>query len=154
MSAYYLKLGSGGDQIPGESRDRYHVGWMKIESVQWGIAGGGATGSSTVAVKEIAMTKSADGSGPALQRACSTGQPFGSAVFEIADPATKRPKTRFDFTDLLVVSYGPSSSPPVAPKASVPIDAFTLQFASVQTNFNPVVEDALDKFLKALGLTK
>ena len=35
-SAYYVKLGSGADQISGASRDRHHIGWIKLVSFWMG----------------------------------------------------------------------------------------------------------------------
>jgi type VI protein secretion system component Hcp len=33
--ALYMKLGSGKDQMFGESRDKHHVGWVKISGFSW-----------------------------------------------------------------------------------------------------------------------
>ena len=32
-NAYYLKLGSATEQVPGGSRDKCHEGWIKLELV-------------------------------------------------------------------------------------------------------------------------
>jgi type VI protein secretion system component Hcp len=142
----YLKLGSGGDQVRGECRDRYHVGWIKLESAEWTPAIGKPLGT------DLHLTKFADSTSPVLQAASSTGQSFGSAVFEMADPATRRPRLRFDLRDISIGDFYPGGA---QGSSSKPREIFTLGFKTVQTNFNPVPdEDTLDKILKAFGLSK
>ncbi len=34
--AYYLKLGSGRSQFPGNSSEPHHVGWIELISMSWG----------------------------------------------------------------------------------------------------------------------
>jgi len=60
-SAYYVKLGSGADQISGASRDRHHIGWIKLVSFWMGDsranAATAAAGPGSVTSFEVIVTK-------------------------------------------------------------------------------------------------
>jgi type VI secretion system secreted protein Hcp len=146
--SYYLKL----DGVQGESRDRYHVGWMKLETFQWGVSGlASPSRSGGGPLKEIALTKLTDGTSTTLMRAWMGGGVFRTGVLELTDAATKRPKARFDFTGVLVTAY---NNRPPGGRAKL-TDEFALNFASVKVNFNPVAtDDVLDKMLTAFGWIK
>jgi type VI protein secretion system component Hcp len=154
--AYYLKLGSGRDQVVGSSRDRYHVGWIKLQSLYQetpGFGSGGGPGKATV--PEFLLSKRADRTSQEIFLAASGGRAFKSAAIEIADAATGIPQLRMNFTD--VVLGGFKGSPDVPISESGPIEEFRLNFANVEFNYNPIAEenagDLLQSIFKNLGLS-
>src|SRR5262245_22793257 len=137
---YYLKLGAGNDQMQGPSRDKHHVGWIKIESFQMseGQPSRGTQSapgpSAKPAPPDITLTKFCDESSQALMNVSLSGPPFGSAVIEVVDAVTKLPKLRIDFKGV-TIDWTPSGH------GTKPMEQMVLHAASMEFNFNPVAED-------------
>ena len=153
--AYYLKLGSGRDQVVGTSRDRYHVGWIRLRSLYQeapGFGSGGGPGKATVT--EFLLSKLEDRTSPEMFLAASGGRTFKSAAIEIADAETGIPQLRMNFTDVVLGSFG--AKPDASINESGPIEEFRLNFANVEFNYNPIAEesvgDILQSVFKNLGL--
>jgi type VI protein secretion system component Hcp len=153
--AYYLKLGAGRDQVVGTSRDRYHVGWIKLRSLYQetpGFGAGGGRGKATVT--EFLLSKLEDRTSSEMFLAASGGRTFKSAAIEVADPETGIPQFRMNFTD--VVLGGFKADPDVSIGEAGPIEEFRLNFANVEFNYNPIAEesvgDILQSIFKNLGL--
>jgi len=159
-NAYYLKLGSGKSQVFGTSRDRYHVGWIKLtgfyplsDSRATSMVGDGGGGPGKVTSSEIAVTKWTDRSSPELMQAAHGGRPFNSADLEIANEQTGIPKLRMSFTHVLLGRHGSNGGGLSDPG---PVETFTLQYADMKLNHNPIPEesvvDMLQTVFKSLGL--
>ena len=155
-NAYYLRLGSGRSQIVGTCRDRYHVGWIKLTGFSPFADlpvhnSGGGPGKATSS--EIAVSKWADRSSAELMLAAHGGRPFNSADLEIADERTGIPKLRMSFTDVLLGRHGSNEGGLSDPG---PIETFTLSYASMKLNHNPIPEesvgDMLQTVFKSLGM--
>lgn len=154
--AYYLKLGSGGEQVVGSSRDRYHVGWMKLQSVvppgQPGFAVSG--GHGRVTSRELAITKFADRTSHELLLAASEGRHYKSAVIDVADAETGIPELRLTLTDVLIGRF--TVNPNARAEDPGPGETFALDFGNLEYNYNPIPEenvgDMLQSVFKSLGL--
>jgi type VI protein secretion system component Hcp len=155
--AYYLKLGSGNEQIIGSSRDRYHVGWIKLTGFRPTETGGlspVSAGPGRATISEFELSKLEDISSPRLFLASNEGRHFRTAELEIADERTGIPELHVMMTDDQVDRY--SANPNVGANDPRPSETFTLHFASLKYNFNPIPpQDALDLLVsvfKTLGL--
>jgi type VI protein secretion system component Hcp len=158
-NAYYLKLGSGNDHIVGGSRDRYHVGWIKLigfyPAAQTGMgAHGTGMGAGKAAISQFELSKFEDISSPRLFVAASEGRHFRTAELEIADERTGIPKLRISFTDVMLGPY--SANPNAGPDDPGPSETFTLSCAELTYNYNPIPQenaaDILMSIFKTLGL--
>jgi type VI protein secretion system component Hcp len=140
--AYYLKLGSGG--IVGTSCDPHHVGWIKLETFYFGNARnlGGSVGPGKVAISEFLVSKAADRISPQLMQASNNGMGFKSAIIEIADSRTGIPALRINLTGVMIDKFAGTGA------ASGYIEVFTIHFANVEFNHNPIAEDALEGALQ------
>jgi type VI protein secretion system component Hcp len=158
--AFYLKLGSGREQVVGESQDRYHVGWIRLRSLQFEPSPAVVTGTGTgggpgkAPLSELTLSKFGDRNSQELFLATSNGRHFRSALLEVADEDTGIPRFRMSFTDVLVTSF--SQNPNVGPNDPAPIDVFRISFGDLEYNYNPVPEpdavDMLQSIFKSLGL--
>jgi type VI secretion system secreted protein Hcp len=150
-NAYYLKIGSGNSQFTGTSRDPHHVGWIKLTAFYWGwdeAAGstGGGGGSGKPRVTELSVTKPVDRVSPHLMLAAHNGTYFKSAVLEIADARTGRPTLRVNLSDILLKAHTGDGE----------TESFTINFANIEFNYNPIAEDEFEEMVqsmfKAIGM--
>jgi type VI protein secretion system component Hcp len=154
--AFYLKLGSGDEQIIGSSRDRYHAGWMKLIGFRAAETGTGTAGvgAGKATVSEFELAKFADISSPQLFLASNEGRHFRTAELEVADDRTGIPELRVTMTDVQVGRY--SGNPHAGASDPGPGESFMLTFATLQYNFNPIPQenavDLLVSVFKTLGL--
>jgi type VI protein secretion system component Hcp len=160
---YYLKLGSGEDQVIGESRDRYHVGWIQLQSFApershtasaYRISHGEAGQSP---LQDLVLTKFEDRSSQELARAAMWGTTFKSAVIDLAGATTGIAVYRLSLSQAVIIGVSVSSHAPADLGIHKPVEAWRINFVSAQFNYNPVpaedVGDALELVFKALGLT-
>jgi type VI secretion system secreted protein Hcp len=148
--AYYLKIGSGRSQLTGTSRDPHHVGWIKLTAFYLGEPNRGAGsggGAGKAAFTELSVSKTVDHLSPHLMLASHNGSYFDSAVLEIADARTGRPRLRVNLTDILIKTH---SSP------DGQTETFTIDFGNIEYNHNPIADDELEEMLqymfKSIGL--
>ena len=77
-NAYYLKLGSGTEQIPGGSRDKYHEGWIKLDSFGMGdtskTTGGSSGGAGKATFPDIVISKTTDRASTTIFMAANSGR--------------------------------------------------------------------------------
>jgi type VI protein secretion system component Hcp len=138
---YYLKLGTGMDQVPGASRGKHHVGWIKIDSVEVPTRDTQGAGTGPAAdLPTLKLTKPNDKATQYIFDAAATGRIFGSALLDIARRTFNFPLPtqdvniaifRYEFKD---AAYGAASTEP-------PIDIFALSFAGMQINYNLVPDN-------------
>ena len=159
-NAYYLKLGSGTDQIPGGSRDKSHVGWIKLGSFAMsdnsrsnGATAGGGAGRATAS--EIVVSKPTDQASTALYMAASGGRAFNSATIEVADEKSGVPKLRLTLTNVMLVDFSANTNATVS---RGPSETFKLNFAGAEWNHNPLAEESVGDTLQtafwSLGLAR
>ena len=156
-NAYYLKLGSGGEHILGESRDRHHMGWIKLESFWMGDSskpnGATGTGSGKATSSEVMVAKRTDRTSTDLHMAANDGRMFKSAVIEIADQKSGVPKLRLTLTDVTADNFSVNGNGGFSGGSS---DTFKLNFANAEWNHNPLPEesvgDILQTALQSFGL--
>ena len=127
--AYYLKLGSGSEQVVGECQDRYHVSWIELRSFQYEASRGSSTGTGAgrTVTSRIAVDKRVDRTSSQLFVAATQGKAFTSAVIEIADEDTGIPRFRLSLTGVLL-EYSGASGPSLG--GSGQIESFVLDFAN------------------------
>jgi type VI protein secretion system component Hcp len=153
--AYYLKLGSGAGQVLGASRDRYHMGWIKLVSFSPDAgAGGGGGGAGRARISQFLVTKLEDRTSPEIFLAVHSGRHFRSADLDVADARTGIPKVRFSFTDVLLGSHKAHAD--TSPSFPARGETFSLNFVSMKMTHNPTPEetvgDIVQSVFKSLGL--
>jgi type VI secretion system secreted protein Hcp len=145
--SYYLKLGSGRSQFFGTSEDPRHEGWIELISFVFEQTNHVGGGTGKAAVSEITVSKAVDRVTPYLRRAAANGDHIDSAVLEITDADTGRPTMRISLTDIVIEAHS-------APDGHT--EMFTLNFANIEFNYNPIAEDQLNEMLqymfKTIGL--
>jgi type VI secretion system secreted protein Hcp len=95
----FLKI----EGVPGESTDASHAGWIRVDSLQFGLTGGSALAPTQLA--PLTLRKRIDKASPLLAKACATGQHIAQAKLELIRTTPKR--TRFyqiTLEDVLVTS--------------------------------------------------
>jgi len=155
-TAYHLKLGLGVDQILGASRDRHHMGWIKLVSFWMGngraTATAAAGGSGSITSSEVSVTKLTDRASMDIYKAASTGREFKSATIEIGDEKSGVPKLRLSLTDVTLENFSGNS----ATLSMGPTETFKLNFSNAELNHNPIAEESVGDILqtafKSLGL--
>jgi type VI protein secretion system component Hcp len=148
-NAYYLKLGSGSDQILGDSRDRRHMGWIKLSSF-WtgnpsnptGATGGVGTGKASF---EIFVSKFTDRASTNVYMAANSGRAFKSVTIEVADEKSGVPKLRLILTDVILENFSVNGN---SGFSSGQVETFKLNFAAAEWNHNPVAEDSVEETLQ------
>ena len=156
--AYYLKLGSGREQVVGESHDRYHVGWIKLRSLQFEPSPGAVTGTGQAAPRERrgCRGRAVQVHGPQLAGALRRGEQRKTLQVGSARGCRRRYRHSTISHELHrrpVASF--SQNPDVAPDPA-PTE-LPDQLPNVEYNYNPVRADALDllqSIFKSLGLAR
>jgi type VI protein secretion system component Hcp len=145
----YLKLiGKFDDQVIGESRAKYHVNWIDLNSFSFGsnsnTAGWASSGGQgTAKLSSITFRKDMDATSSRFHRGLTDGMGFRLAVIELTDPNTKLPRLRYDFIDVEVEGIQYSRDEEV----------ITLSFKDMLVNQQPGVDDDIvEKVLNALNL--
>jgi type VI protein secretion system component Hcp len=143
---FYVKLGSGADQLLGESRDKHHVGWIKV--IRFGpefdqsVSSASSERASTISFMRV--IKSIDKLSPKIAQATSTGRHFNTVVCELADQATGLPKFRYDCHDATIIRVNALGREP-------PMEEFSFAFASWSVNQNPIPDDAAQLTLSVVA---
>lgn len=157
-TAYYLRLGPPYDQkIIGTSRDRYHIGWIKLVSFgpqnSTPAVSPGDAGPGLMAKPVLALAKYQDQTSMELAIAANTGRLFNVADIDIADARTGMPKLRMAFNEVLLDTFSTGLGSGLHAK---PTESFTLSFNEMRYNHDPVPEetaaDMLQLAFKSLGL--
>ena len=147
-NAYYLKLGSATEQVPGGSRDTCHEGWIKLASFgmgdQSGSSGSGGAGAGRATFPDIVVSKTTDLASSAIFLAANSGRGFKSAVIEVADERTGVPKLRLTLNSVILTSYSVNTN---AAEGRGPNESFTLNYAGAEWNHNPVAEEKAEETL-------
>jgi type VI protein secretion system component Hcp len=120
----YLKLGT----VQGESKAKGHVGWIEVDSANFGVARGqrsGMSGENAPTVHDMTFTKQTDSSSAALFRmAAGVGQPQPATVDFVDNDGDVF--LRVELSDALVTAFNVTSS-----KGSQSFENFTLNFGKV-----------------------
>jgi len=126
----YMQFGD----INGESHDSAHMGWIEIDSFQWGVGRGSAMGSAAsgagagrTSINEITIMKHEDVSSPKLQEACATGKHFPKVVIETERAGGQI--MRVTLEDVIVSAVHMSSG------GDRPTETVTLSFARSMTQY-------------------
>ncbi len=147
-TAYYLKLDSGKSQIIGTSRDRYHVGWIKLDGFRpWEEPrfGNSSGGPGKVTIRKFVLTRLADRTSMELYTAANEARYFMTADMEAADEKTGIPKLRFSFTDVTLEAFSYYSTG----DGGDPGETFTFNFAAMKLNHNPIPEESVGDILQS-----
>ena len=139
----YLKLGSGPNQLLGECRKPHHLGWFKI--LQWRSENGAPlVGSATAGghagqkVTKIYVTMDMNESSASIRQAISYGRRFDSALIDMIDANTGRPRLRLEFKNVL----------PDDPRWPGPdLDEFVMKFDQMSVNESPIPDDSIERML-------
>lgn len=134
---YFLKI----DGIPGESQDAKHKDEIQVLSFSFGesqagtMAFGGGGGAGKVQMQDFHFMMNVNKSSPTLFLRCATGEHIKSATLT----ARKAGKDQQDYlkvtlTDILVSSFQTNGD---AHANSLPVDAVSLNFATVEIEYKP-----------------
>ena len=132
---YFLKI----DGIDGESTDDKHKGEIVIESWSWGVsqssagaAGGARAGKPCTA--PMSFTKKVDKATPLLMANAVAGMVIPRAIL-IGRKAGEGQQDylKYELKNVIVTSYQTSGSS----GSSVPVDQFSLNFASLTVEYKP-----------------
>jgi type VI secretion system secreted protein Hcp len=129
---YFLRI----DGIQGGSTDSKHKGEIDIETFSWGeqIAtspGGGGGGAGKVSMRDFHFSARTNKASPTLLVACASGQHFKSAT--LTGRTAQKINVEFltlSFSDVLIASYDVGAS-----QNELPVDQFSLNFASISMQF-------------------
>jgi type VI protein secretion system component Hcp len=124
--AIYLKLGT----VQGDSKAKGHVGWIEVDSANFGITRGqrsGTSGENAPTVNDMTFTKQTDSSSAVLFRmAAGEGQPQPATVDFVDKDGDVF--LRFELSDAVVTAFNISSR-----RESQSFEIFTLNFGKVVT---------------------
>lgn len=129
---YFLKI----DGIEGESTAKGHEKEIEILSWSWGVSQNSvastARATSRPCVSDISFTKMTDKSTPALMLSAVMGMPIPKAVLK-GRKGTDKPVEylTFELKNVFVTSYNMGG----AGGDSLPVDQFSLQFASMSVEY-------------------
>ncbi|MBZ5686282.1 MAG: type VI secretion system tube protein Hcp [Acidobacteriia bacterium] len=121
----YLKLGT----VQGDSKAKGHVGWIEVDSANFGVPRVQRSGTSGEAptVHDMTFTKQTDSSSAALFRiAAGGGQPQPATVDFVDNDGDIF--LRFELSDAVITAFNVSSS-----KESRSFENFTLNFGKMVT---------------------
>ena len=145
-NAYYLKLGSATEQVPGGSRDKCHEGWIKLASFGMGDAsrttGGSSGGAGKATFPDIVVSKTTDRASSTIFMAANSGRGFQSATIEVADEKTGVPKLRLSLSSVMLTSYSVNTN---AAEGQGQSEMFKLNYAGAEWNHNPVAEEKAEE---------
>ena len=120
------------ENVPGESRDATHAGWIEISSFQWGQDRGGSMAmgsgreSSRSGVHEITVTKQMDKASQRLMQAQSTGSHFKEVVI---DDIGHGKTVRITLTDVLIAGFQTSAG------GQNPLETIKFDFAKSEISY-------------------
>jgi type VI protein secretion system component Hcp len=146
-NAYYLKLGSATEQVPGGSRDKCHEGWIKLASFGMGDqskSSGSSGGTGRATFPDIVVSKTTDRASSTIFMAANSGRGFKSATIEVADEKTGVPKLRLTLSSVILNSYTVNTN---AAEGHGQSESFTLNYAGAEWNHNPVAEEKAEETL-------
>lgn len=140
---YFLKI----DGVTGESNDAKHKGEIELQSYAWSkddpgltqtaTTGSGGGGAGKVQLHDIYFTSQISKATPQLMEATASGKHFKEAVLTVR----KSGKAGQEFMvvklqDVLISSYRSSGE-----ASSIPLDAFSLNFAKIEFSYIPQKAD-------------
>ena len=102
----FLKI----EGINRESTDQDHVGWIEVESWDWGIerskrtGGGSSPGSSRVDFRDLSFAKLVDSATPMLMLKCAEGSRLREAVLDVPLNGDRIGKIRLIMSNVQVTS--------------------------------------------------
>src|SRR5262245_54497218 len=138
---YYLKI----DGIEGESEDDKHKGAIELQSFSWGetqqgtMAFGGGGGAGKVQFQDIHCASHTSKASPKLAIACATGQHIPKVVLTVRKAGgNQEDYYKVTLTDVLVSSYQSGGSEGAN---AVPMDQFSLNFATIEFEYKPQKND-------------
>ena len=138
---YFLKI----DGIPGESEDDKHPNEIDIQSFSWGqiqqgtMAFGGGGGAGKVQFHDVHFSAHTNKASPKLAIACATGQHIKTAVLTVRKAGgDQQDYYKVILTDVLVSSF---QSGGTEGANAVPVDQFSLNFATIEFEYKPQKAD-------------
>ncbi len=129
------------DGVEGESKDKNHEKWSRIESFGQGMTqpGGGATGATrrrgSVIMDDIAVSKEMDKASPKIAEALCTGKVFPKVeIHLVANYGGEDRQTyyAYELKNVLVTGYNVGGS---AQAEDVPMEDFTLNFEEIKVTY-------------------
>ncbi len=130
----FLKLGD----VPGESRDAAHEGWIDISSIQWGLQAPTSTNRARLSTLHIA--KLVDAASPLLHAACASGNNFPKATLDLVRPGPRRVRYyRIVLEDVIVTSSQVSHSEPSA--TTNPPESLAIAFSRMTWSYTEFAPD-------------
>ena len=130
---YFLKI----DGVEGESTDSRHKGEIEIESWSWGVtqstSGAGGSRAGKPCVSPMSFSKPVDKATPPLMANAVSGMVIPKAIL-IGRKAGKDQQEylKLELKNVMVTSYQTGGS-----NTSLPVDQFSLNFASMTVEYKP-----------------
>jgi type VI secretion system secreted protein Hcp len=130
---YFLKI----DGIDGESTDARHKGEIEIESWSWGVtqstSGAGGSRAGKPCTAPMSFSKPVDKATPLLMANAVSGMVIPRAIL-IGRKAGEGQQDylKYELKNVMVTSYQTGGS-----SSSVPVDQFSLNFASLTVEYKP-----------------
>lgn len=133
---YHLKI----DGIPGESKDKDHLGEIDVLSWSWGesnpgsfASGGGGGGGGRVDMQDFHFTMPVSKASPVLFKKCATGEHIKSGLLTCRKAGTvQQPYLQYAFTDLLISGFQDGGSDG---SDLVPTNQISFNFAKVEMRY-------------------
>lgn len=135
------------DGVDGESKDKNHEKWSKIEHFGQGLhqPGGGATGQTrrrgSVVLEDITVSKQLDKASPKIAESICTGKVFPKVEIDLVanyGGEDRQVYYRYELKNVLVTSYSVSGA---AQSEDVPMEDFSLNFEEIKVTYTEFNSD-------------
>jgi type VI secretion system secreted protein Hcp len=137
---YDMFLKFGGAEIPGESTDSRHKGWIYVLSYSWGVShagspgGGGGGGAGKPELSDFSFVKALGAASPALFVAVCKGDTIEEAVFTAIEVGGggkgKQNFYKVTFQDVFLSGVRPGGQ-----GNDIPLEQITFSYSKVDIEF-------------------
>lgn len=134
--------------IRGAAQDNQHRGWIKLESIEWGVqrqlrapaSTRGGRESSNTEISELVFTKTMDRCSPQIfiEACCGWGREIILEVTQSGQGAGTNPYMRYVLKNALISSYSLDAT---AQDISRPLERVTLSFTGLEVRYTPYDQD-------------
>ena len=132
----YLKI----DEVPGESIDAAHAGWIDLLSVRWSApppappAAPAPAGVARRGPGSITLSKKLDKASPLLKQAAAAGKFLHAVQIELPKGAAQGPKSyyRYELKNVMVSSISMAGG---GAGGVAPTEQLTLNFAAIELKY-------------------
>jgi type VI secretion system secreted protein Hcp len=141
--AAYLKL----DGLDGESKDKGHEKWIKIESVSWGVHRSIHEGARDeqrqrghTTAQDIVIVRQVDKTSPKLMEQTAIGKPIKEAEVHLCNMANDKqePYMKMKLSNVIVSSYSCHANGEGSP---LPHEEVTINFTKFENTYIPFDND-------------